>query len=122
MKTILVVEDEEQIRELLSRRLSKHGYDVLTASNGKEAVEICKTKHPDLALLDIGMPVLDGYQTCEMIKRDPKMKDIKILFLTGNDLEPSGIFRRCEKLDANGYLSKLSTFDDLLEKIRKIIG
>ena len=122
MKKILVVEDEEQIRELLSRRLSKHGYDVLTASNGREAVEICKIKHPDLALLDIGMPVMDGYQTCEMIRQDPKMKGIKILFLTGNDLEPSGIDRRCEKLEASGYLSKLSTFDDLLEKIRKIIG
>jgi two-component system alkaline phosphatase synthesis response regulator PhoP len=122
MKKILVVEDEQEIRELLSARLRKNNYDVFTASNGTKAIAICKTVHPDLVLLDIGMPEIDGYQTCEKIKQDRQTKNIKVMFLTGKDLEPRGIAQRCETLDASGYISKLSTFDELLENIKKILG
>ncbi len=122
MKRILVVEDEEEIRKLLLEGLGRKGYEVILASNGQEALSICKDTHLDLILLDVAMPGIDGYQTCEKIKQDVKTKDINILFLTGKDLEPSSIAKRCEELGARGYISKLATFADLLKKVKEVIG
>lgn len=122
MKKILVVDDEKEIRELIEERLIQNKYAVLTASSGKEAIIIAETQQLDLILLDIAMPEMDGYQTCEKLKQGPKTKDIPVLFLTGKDLEPSGIVERCKNLGAFGHLSKLSTLKDLLEKVKEIIG
>lgn len=122
MKKILVVDDEKEIRDLIKERLAQNKYAVMTASSGEEALIICKRSLPDLILLDIAMPEMDGYSTCEKLKQDKKTKNIPVLFLTGKDLEPEGIIERCRNLDACGYISKLSTLKELLEKIEKIIG
>ena len=122
MMKILVVDDEQDIREMLKKRLEQSGYSVITASGGEEALAACNADKPDLILLDIAMPEMDGYQTCEQLKNDKTTKDIPVLFLTAKDLEPKSIYQHYEKLGAAGYMPKPSQFSDLLKKIKEIIG
>lgn len=122
MKKILIVDDEEEIREIVKKKLEQKQFEALTASGGEEALSICKARKPDLVLLDIAMPGLDGYQTCEKLKQDKDTRDIPVLFLTAKDLEPGSIVERYRGLGAVGYLPKPSTFDELLGKINEIIG
>jgi CheY-like chemotaxis protein len=121
MKKILVVDDENDVRELIKAGLDRTGYTTLTAASGAQALSICKTDKPDLILLDIAMPMMDGYQVCEKLKQDPQTKDIPVLFLTGKDLDPRGIIERYEDLGACGYIPKPSTLKGLLEKIGEIL-
>jgi len=121
-KKVLIVDDEKEIRDLLKDKLTQSKYTVKTVANGQEALAMCRINRPDLVLLDIAMREMDGYQTCEKLKQDPKTKDIPILFLTGKELETLGIIERCKKLGARGHISKLSTLKELLEKVREVIG
>ncbi len=118
MKKILVVDDQKDICDLIKERLIQNNFSVLVASNGQDAVELSRSEHPDLILLDVAMPDLDGYQTCEMLKGDKATKDIPIIFLTGKDLDELAIKKRCETLCANGYISKLSSLNELLDKVK----
>ena len=122
MQKILVVDDEQDIRDMLKKRLEQAGYSAVTASGGEEAISSAKSDKPDLILLDIAMPLMDGYQACEKLKADKDTKDIPVLFLTAKDLAPQSIYERYEKLGAAGYMPKPSQFSDLLKKIKEIIG
>ncbi|KPK98997.1 MAG: hypothetical protein AMJ95_01735 [Omnitrophica WOR_2 bacterium SM23_72] len=122
MKKILVVDDEEELREILKKRLKQKQYEVVTASTGKEAIRICQAQKVDLVLLDIAMPQMDGYQTCENLKQDKTTRDIPVLFLTAKELDPQGLTQRYSQLGACGYLPKPSTFLELLTKVEEIIG
>lgn len=122
MKRVLIVDDEEEIRGLIKDKLEKNGYQVLTAANGEEALTISKINLPDLILLDIVMPRLDGYSTCTKLKEDSQTKNIPIVFLTGKDLTPEGIMERCKTLGASGYIPKPSTLKELLDKVKEVIG
>jgi len=121
MKKILVVDDERDVRDLIKDKLSQNKYAVMTAGDGKEALIIAKNSQPDLILLDIAMPEMNGYATCEKLKSDPTTKNIPILFLTGKDLDVDAIVQRCSDLGVSGYISKLSKLKDLLEDISKVI-
>jgi DNA-binding response OmpR family regulator len=79
---ILVVDDEPDVVQLLSARLSSGGYNVLKAYNGKNALAIAKKESPDLIILDIMMPELDGSKTAAILKEDPATKNIPVIFLT----------------------------------------
>ncbi len=81
-KKILVVDDEERVREMLGFRLRLFGYEVLEASNGEEALDLATREKPDLVLLDIMMPGMDGFQVCSRLKRNDETKDIPIVILT----------------------------------------
>lgn len=122
MKKILIVDDKKDIREFIQKRLSQENYEVMTAPTGEEAFIICKANHPDLVLLDIVMPQMDGYTTCNKIKQDPKTKDISIIFMTAKELTTEGIINRCRQLGACGYIFKPCTTKELLEKIKEILG
>ena len=88
---VLVVDDEEPILELLKYNLEKQGYEVQIASNGYEAVEIAKKFHPDLVLLDIMMPKMDGVETCRLLRANPDLQNTFIVFLTARAEEYSEI-------------------------------
>jgi two-component system alkaline phosphatase synthesis response regulator PhoP len=88
---VLVVDDEEPILELLKYNLEKQGYEVKTASDGFQAVEIAKKFHPDLVLLDIMMPKMDGVETCRLIRAMPEMVNTFIVFLTARAEEYSEV-------------------------------
>lgn len=88
---ILIADDEEDILQFLSYNLKKEGYDVLTATNGAEAIEIAKKENPDLIVLDIMMPVMDGMETCKILRETPETKDKLIIFLTARNEDYSQI-------------------------------
>lgn len=122
MKKILVADDEQAIREMVKEKLEQHKFSVITAADGQEAFIVCENHLPDLVLLDIAMPVMDGYAACEKIKKDPRTKNIPVLFLTGKELEPDGIMQRCQDLFADGHVSKTASLEELVKKIVEVIG
>jgi two-component system, OmpR family, alkaline phosphatase synthesis response regulator PhoP len=81
-KSILIVDDEEDIRTILEYNLKKEGYTTRTAANGLEAIEIAKQMHPDLILLDVMMPEMDGMEVCEIVRKTPGFEQTFICFLT----------------------------------------
>ncbi len=101
---VLVVDDDSDIVELLEYNLTKEGYSVLTASNGKKAIEIAKTFIPDLILLDIMMPQLDGIETGRMLRQNPDIKNTYILFLTARSEEYSEV--AAFEVGADDYITK----------------
>lgn len=121
MKKILVVDDEKDIRELIKDRLTQNKYAVMTASGGEEALIIAKTSQPDLILLDIAMPDMDGYLTCKKLKQESKTRGIPVLLLTGKDLESKSVIERCSEVGALDYIGKMSTLKELLDKVSAIL-
>jgi len=116
---ILLVDDEPDILEFLSYNLIKEGYEVQTAANGAVALESIKKQVPDLILLDIMMPVMDGIRTCEEIRKHPDWASISIIFLTARtDDEP-----QIEALDQGGddFIQKPVKTKVLLSRIKAII-
>lgn len=82
MIKLLIIDDEDDIRQILSYNLKKEGFDVYTAENGDAGIKMCKTVMPDLILLDVMMPEMDGIEVCEIIRKTPELEHILICFLT----------------------------------------
>ncbi|HAJ56928.1 MAG TPA: two-component system response regulator [Candidatus Omnitrophica bacterium] len=120
-KKILAVDDELEVLTLLEKRLSSAGYDVVTATNGKEAVELAKRERPALIVLDILMPGMDGSETAAVLHDDPNTKDIPILFLTCLFTKREEQFEGHE-VGHNFFIAKPYDPADLLTEITKIIG
>jgi CheY-like chemotaxis protein len=120
MATILVVDDNELNRDMLSRRLVRRGYRPLVASDGQEAVDVARTSLPDLVIMDINMPVMDGYEATRRLKADPETHGIPIVALTayamGGDLEKT-IAAGCDD-DA----SKPVDLEPLVGKIQALLS
>jgi CheY-like chemotaxis protein len=112
--TVLVVDDNGQNRDLLERRLKRDGFAVLTAADGAEALEVTRTQAVDVVLLDIMMPVMDGYETLERLKADPELRHLPVIMLTSLD-EPESI-TRCIERGAEDHLPK--PFDPVLLRAR----
>jgi two-component system, OmpR family, alkaline phosphatase synthesis response regulator PhoP len=104
MQKVLVVDDEEPILELLKYNLEKSGYEVKTAENGSKAVEIAKKFTPDLVLLDIMMPKMDGVETCRLIREIPEMQKSFVVFLTARSEEYSEV--AAFDVGADDYITK----------------
>lgn len=122
-KKILFADDEEDILSVISVKLRKNNYSVIAVSRGKDVIDSCKTNKPDLILLDIAIPDIDGYAVASALKEDKSAKAIPIIFLTGKELKPEGILERIEQLGGPcDYMVKPFSFDDLLEKIKEVIG
>src|SRR3712207_2547399 len=112
---ILVADDEPVNLALIKRRLEWEEYRVETAENGGEAVESAKRLLPDLVILDVMMPVLDGLQACRLLKEDPSTRDIPVIFLSAlddTDTKVSGL-----ALGANDYISKPFRVEELLARV-----
>jgi two-component system alkaline phosphatase synthesis response regulator PhoP len=88
---ILIVDDEKDVREILDYNINKEGYKVYTAKNGEEAIDIVKAKNPHLIVLDVMMPVMDGYQTCSKIRELPNNHKTIIVFLSARSEDYSQI-------------------------------
>ena len=119
MSKILLIENEAFLRKLYSEFLSMSKYEVHSAENGKTGLEKVSSIVPDLIILDIKMPVMDGAEFLRYIKKDIKFKDIPVLLLTG---VPSQVeIDECLNLGAVGYVEKSTHPVDLLNKIEKIL-
>ncbi|RMD69511.1 MAG: response regulator [Gammaproteobacteria bacterium] len=120
MKTLLLVEDNEDNRDMLARRLRRKGYRVETAVNGKEALDMLQDIRPDLVLMDLSMPVMDGWEATRRIKQDPGLRDIPVVVLTGHAMKEDR--EKALSVGADGYIPKpidmqalLTCLNDLLE-------
>ena len=121
MKKILIIEDEEELLSLLEKRLTQEGYEVAIAKDGKEGLAKIKEITPNLILLDIVMPVVDGFELMEQTSKDEEMKKIPIIIIS-NSGQPVEIDRAL-KLGAKDYLVKVEfTPQEVLEKVKKQIG
>jgi two-component system cell cycle response regulator DivK len=86
MACILLVEDNELNRDMLSRRLSRRGFEMIVAEDGKQGLHLADTSSPDLILLDLGLPEMDGWEVLRRLKNNPRMKHIPVLALTAHAL------------------------------------
>ena len=120
MTTILLVEDNELNRDMLSRRLSRKGFDVQFAFDGQEAVEKAKALMPDLVLMDIGLPVIDGYDATRAIKSDEVTKSIPVIALTAHAMAEDR--KRCLDAGCDDFDTKPIDLSRLLEKIQTLLG
>src|ERR1700679_739004 len=117
-KSVLVVDDEPVVVEITRRKLEERGYEVLTAGNGNEAFLRLKSKIPDLILLDVQMPEMNGYTFIMEKVKIPEYFDIPVVVLTAyNEMEP--LFRRH---NVKAYLLKPLKLQDLLDKVAEIVG
>jgi CheY-like chemotaxis protein len=116
---ILIVEDHADLLELSQKTLEFFGYEVLVAKNGLEAVEITHSKLPDLIVMDIFMPVMDGIRATSLIRLNPKTKDIPILAATANAAQ--GDRERCLAAGCNDYISKPFSYQNLIAVINGLL-
>lgn len=116
---ILVVDDEPDILEFIEYNLKKEGYKVILATNGQEAIEKSRKEKPDLVLLDVMMPVLDGIETCKLMRTIPELKQIFIVFLTARSEEYSELAGF--SAGADDYIAKPIKPRVLLSRINAII-
>ncbi|MBI5017743.1 MAG: response regulator [Deltaproteobacteria bacterium] len=119
-RKILAVDDEPNILLSLEFILEEEGYDVYTARDGDEALEVAASARPDLILLDVAMPRKDGYEVCRRLRESPGMKDVKVVMLTakGQPLEK----KKGVEVGADLYVTKPFGAAELLEKIRTVLG
>ena len=119
-KKILIVDDEPDMLAVATFRLKKNGYDVITATDGRQAIESIKKDMPDLILLDLRIPLISGYDICRRVKSNDKLKHIYIILFTAS--ATTNLSCKAGELVADDYIIKPFDADILLEKIRKLIG
>ena len=113
---ILLVDDDQNILEVVGRRLESWGYEVLTAEGGEEGLKLVAEQPPDLILLDIMMPKLKGRDVCAMLKANPKTRDIPVIFLTA--LGMADHVKAGMDLGADDYVTKPYDAEDLKDRIK----
>lgn len=117
---ILVVDDEPNIVLSLEFLMKKEGYRVRTASNGEEAMQAIREAKPNLVLLDVMMPRMDGYEVCQAVRSDPALSDVLILMLTAKGREVER--EKGLALGADDYVTKPFATRDLVEKVRMLFA
>ncbi len=118
-KVILIVEDEPKSLKLISDLLQVSGYTTIEATNGQQGVELAKARKPDLILMDIMMPKMDGYTACTAIKTDKATKKIPVVMLTALRHELNK--KLAESTGANGYMTKPFSRQELLDAITQFL-
>ncbi len=120
MRRILVVDDEPSIREILDFSLAAEGFEVIQAPDGEDALLVAGALRPDLIILDVMMPRLDGIETCRQLKADSRTRDIPVILLTAR-VTP-GDRRRGEEARADAYVTKPFSPRRLVETVRKFLS
>ncbi|MEN6577020.1 MAG: response regulator transcription factor [Phycisphaerales bacterium] len=116
---ILVVDDEEDIVELVKLNLVREGYDVLTATTGERAIELARARQPDLAILDLMLPGIDGLEVCRALKSNPRTEQMPVVILTAKS-EDSDIIAGLE-LGADDYVTKPFNSKVLIARVRRVL-
>jgi two-component system cell cycle response regulator DivK len=119
-KRILVIEDHEENRRLLRDLLTSFGYDLIEAVTGEEGLVVAKAEGPDLILMDIQLPGIDGYETTRRVKQDPSLRQTPVIAVTSYALSGDDVKAFAAGCDA--YVTKPFDPAELLEKIREHLG
>jgi two-component system cell cycle response regulator DivK len=120
MARILLVEDNEMNRDMLSRRLKKRGHDVLIAVDGQQGVDMARAEGPDIVLMDMSLPIKDGWEATRDLKGDEAMKATPIIALTAHAM--AGDKEKCLEAGCDDYDTKPIEFKRLLGKIEALLG
>jgi DNA-binding response OmpR family regulator len=119
-KEILIVDDEPSIVVPIQFLMEQQGYNVLVAQNGEDALDIIYRYKPDLILLDIMLPRIDGYEVCEIVRLNPEYRDIKIIFLTAKGREVE--IAKGLALGADAYFTKPFSNTELVAKVKELLA
>jgi DNA-binding response OmpR family regulator len=117
---ILIADDEQSIVVPLEFLMQQKGYQVAVAYNGEEAIEKVISFGPDLILLDIMLPIIDGFEVCQMIRSNPNWKDIKIIFVSAMGREVD--IAKGLALGADAYITKPFANAEIIQKVREVLG
>jgi len=119
LKKILIADDEPDYVKIVALRLRKSGYHIIVATNGEEALACARTANPDLILLDIRLPKMDGFEVCRRVKKDPLLSRIPVLFASAHvsDNVRETVFR----CGGEGYLEKPFENEVMLDSIHRIL-
>ena len=119
MKKLLLVEDNEMNRDMLSRRLARRGYEVLIAVDGEQGIAEAARHQPDLIIMDMSLPVIDGWESTRRLKQQPETQSIPVLALTAHAM--AGERDRALEAGCNDYDTKPVDFERLLGKIENLL-
>ena len=114
-KKVLLVDDEEKVLKFTELKLKLSGYEVITALNGKDALKLVQSEKPDIMLLDILMPVMDGFEALSKLRA---FSDIPVIVLTAK----TGVYEQAKQMGANDFLLKPFNPDDLVSKIHDLLN
>lgn len=118
-KEILIVDDEPSIVIPIQFLMEQQGYSVIVAENGEDALDIIHKYSPDLVLLDIMLPGIDGYEVCEIVRLNPKYRHIKIIFLTAKGREVE--IAKGMALGADAYITKPFSNAEVVAKVKELL-
>jgi two-component system, cell cycle response regulator DivK len=120
MRKVLLVEDNEMNRDMLSRRLIRRGFEVVFAADGQQGVDLARSEKPDIILMDMSLPVMDGWEATRHIKADDAMRRIPVIGLTAHAM--SGDREKVIEAGCDDYDSKPVEIDRLLGKINRLLN
>jgi len=120
MSKILLVEDNEMNRDMLSRRLERKGYEVVIAVDGQAGIDMASSGNPDIILMDLSLPVIDGWEATRKIKADPATQSIPVIALTAHAM--AGDKQKALEAGCDDYDTKPIDLKRLLEKIDNLLG
>src|SRR5437667_2927674 len=116
---VLLVDDYPDAREMYAEYLEFSGFDIVQAGNGAEAIERALDSHPDVILMDLSLPVMDGWEATRRLKADERTKDIPVLAVTGHAL--AGISEGAKKAGCDAFVTKPCLPDELVKEIRRVL-
>ncbi len=119
-KEILIVDDEPSIVVPIQFLMEQQGYNVVVAENGHDALDMIYKYNPDLVLLDIMLPGIDGYEVCEIVRLNPKLRDVKVIFLTAKGREVE--IAKGLALGADAYITKPFSNAELVAKVKTVLN
>jgi two-component system, cell cycle response regulator DivK len=120
MTRVLLVEDNEMNRDMLSRRLMRRGFEVIFAVNGEQGVELARSERPDIILMDMSLPVLDGWEATRRVKADNATRSVPVIGLTAHAM--SGDREKAIEAGCDDYDTKPVELDRLIGKIERLLS
>ncbi len=117
---VLIVEDQLELRQLYAQQLSLSGFDVIEADNGADAITRTSERIPDVVLMDLSLPVVDGWEATRRLKRDSRTAHIPVVALTAHD--GSGELQRATRAGCDWFVPKPCQPNDLIEEIRRVLA
>ena len=120
MTKVLLVEDNEMNRDMLSRRLIRRGFEVIFAVDGKQGVDVARREKPDIILMDMSLPVMDGWEATRCVKADDATRSVPVIGLTAHAM--SGDREKAMEAGCDDYDTKPVELDRLIGKIERLLG